>query len=71
MQNLRKINSEYALAAEKSRILYDKIDPVINECNDLKEFLDHEFTKAALTQQQLYKQGYLDCVNLLKMLGLI
>ena len=71
VQNLRKTNSEYAFAAEKNRILYDKIDGVINECAYLKEFLDHEFTKTALTQQKLYEQGYLDCVKLMRMLGLI
>ena len=71
VQNLRKTNSEYAFAVEKSRILYNKIDSVINNCEDLKDFLDSEFTKAALTQQELYKRGYLDCIKLLRMLGLI
>ncbi|MDP4120542.1 MAG: hypothetical protein Q8876_05750 [Bacillota bacterium] len=80
-QNLRKTNSEYALAMEKSEELMENIDPIIHsergiticagDCLDFQEFLEHEFTSTAIMQQELYKQGYLDCVKLLKMLGVL
>ena len=78
-QNLLKTNSEYALAVEKSKDLMENIDPIIHrereitisagDCLDVQEFLEHEFTSTAIMQQELYKQGYIDCVKLLKMLG--
>lgn len=80
-QNLRKTNSEYALAMEKGKELMENIDPIIHsergitisagDCLDFQEFLKQEFTSTAIIQQELYKQGYLDCVKLLKMLGVL
>lgn len=80
-QELLKINGEYALAVEKSKELMENIDPIIHceeeitisagDCLDFQEFLDHEFTANAIMQQALYNQGYIDCVKLLKMLGVL
>ncbi len=80
-QDLKKANSEYALAAEKSKELMENIDPILRcdkdiiisagDCLDFQEYLGHEFACAAVLQQELYKQGYLDCVRLLKTLGVI
>lgn len=81
MQNLKKTNSEYALATEKSKALMENIDSIIHhereitisagDCMDFREFLEHEFTRTAIMQQELYAQGYLDCVKLFRMLGVI
>ncbi|MDP4119550.1 MAG: hypothetical protein Q8876_00625, partial [Bacillota bacterium] len=80
-QNLRKTNSEYALAMEKSEELMENIDPIIHsergitindgDCLDFQEFFEHELTSTTIMQQELYKQGYLDCVKMLKMLGVL
>lgn len=80
-QNLKRTNSEYSLAIKKSKELRENIDPIIyresditicvGDCLDFQEFLEQELTSAAIMQQELYKQGYLDCVKLLKMLGVL
>lgn len=80
-QDLRKTNSEYALAMKKCKELIKQIDPMLHseggialtagDCLNFQEFLKHEFTSTAIMQQELYKQGYLDCVELLKMLGIL
>lgn len=81
-QDLRKTNAEYALAVDKLKRLYENINPIIistneeltithGDCLDFKELLDEELTSTAIMQQALYKQGYLDCVKLLRMLGVL
>lgn len=81
VRTLRKTDSEYALAVEKRKALYDDIDPILHherditisagDCLNLLEFIELEFTITAHLQQALYRQGYLDCVKLLTMLGLL
>ena len=81
VENLHKTNSEYALAAEKSKELMENIDPIIHsergitisvgDCLDFQEFLEYESTSTAIMQRELYNQGYLDCVKLFKMLGIL
>ena len=81
-KDLHKTNAEYALATDKLTRLYENIQPIITstseeltisrgDCMDFQEFLDEELTSAAIMQQALYKQGYLDCVQLLKTLGVL
>ncbi|MPN48281.1 hypothetical protein SDC9_195887 [bioreactor metagenome] len=80
-KNLRSTNSEYALAMERSKELMENIDPIMNsernitisvgDCLDFQEFLECEATSASILQQELYKQGYLDCVQLFRMLGIL
>ena len=77
----RKTNGEYAQAVKMREELYEKIDPIItsekqltlNQCDfaDFKDFLQQEFIIAAIEQPAFYKQGFLDCVNLLKRLGVL
>ena len=79
--NLRKTNGKYALAVKMSKELMQKLDPIITsekeltlyECDflDFQEYLEHEFTIAAIEQAAFYRQGYLDCVDLLKELGVL
>ena len=81
-QDLRKTNTEYALATDKLTRLYENIHPIITstseeltisrgDCIEFQQFLNEELTSDAIIQQALYKQGYLDCVQLLKMLGVL
>lgn len=76
---LRKSNSEYRLAEERHKELYEHIHPMIYRDRDItlahcdrtefREFLDHEFNIMAIQQEALYKQGWLDCVTILKKIG--
>lgn len=79
-QNLRKTNGEYALALKSNQallveigyILRHKGDLIISEgdCTNFRHFLDNDCIANAIMQQELYKQGYLDCIQLLGMLKL-
>jgi hypothetical protein len=79
--DLRKTNSEYALAVKMRKELWEKIDPIIMSKNQrtllesdfliLQEYFQHEFTIAAIEQPTFYRQGYLDCVDLLQGLGIL
>jgi hypothetical protein len=40
-------------------------------CIDFKKLFEHKFESASIVQKELYKQGYLDCIKVLKMLGVI
>lgn len=78
---LRKTNGEYAQAVKMRKELHEKINPIItskkqltlDKCDfaDFQEFLQQEFIIAAIEQPAFYKQGYLDCVDLLKRLGVL
>ena len=82
LRNLREINGEYALAHNKAKELIDCIDSIIlnkkeelilshSDCLNFKEFMDSQFTEEAICQEELYRQGYLDCIVLLKQLGVL
>lgn len=81
LQNLRKSNCEYAFAVERSDLLMENIDSILhrgkditispNDCMDICEYLEQEYTASVITQQELYKQGYLDCIKLLTTLGIL
>lgn len=81
LQSLLKENGEFVLAYAKSKELIDNINAIAHhdrdltitpgDCADLKDFLEYEFIQSAIMQQELYTQGYLDCVKLLGMLGII
>ena len=76
---LRRSNREYRLSEEKHTDLFQRIDPIIHRDGDtvlsardrteFREFLDHEFNIMAIQQEALYKQGWLDCVTILKKIG--
>lgn len=80
-QTLKTTNGEYALAVEKRKSLFENIDPIIHhdrditissgDCMDFCEYFDHDFIATAIMQQELYKQGYLDCIQLLSMLEVL
>ena len=78
---LRENNGEYSLAYDKSKSLHENIEPIIHsensitisagDCMDFRDLFAQEFTLAAIMQETLYKQGYLDCIRLLSMLGVL
>ena len=80
-QALRKGNGRYALAAESSKLLYDSLEPIVQnegdisisagDCLIFREYFEQEFEATAIMQKELYRQGYLDCVKLLVTLGLL
>ena len=81
IQNLKQTNGEYALAVEQNKNLMESIDPIISrdrdiaisagDCMNFRDFLNEEFTQTAILQKELYRQGYLDCVKLLKTLQIL
>lgn len=81
MSGLKDRNAEYAVASERRSALYNNIEPIINhgrditisfsDCEDIRELLDVEITLDAVTEHELYKQGYRDCVKLLTLLGVL
>ena len=80
-QALRQNNGEYLLAAEKRKALFRSIEPILRsetertvsaeERANFRQYFDQDFIVKASLQQELYRQGYWDCVKLLTMLGLL
>ena len=81
-RELYKVNGEYALARNKARELIGCIDKIVlnekeelvisrGDCVNFKEYMESQFTEEAICQEELYRQGYLDCVALLKQLGIL
>ena len=72
---------EYAVAEERREYLYEQIEPVIKQRREIcisagdsiniMDYIDTQGISLALTQQELYKQGFYDCLSLLSALGLI
>lgn len=80
-QTLRENHVEYAAAVEKRKSLLKSIDPILHsetglsvsaeDCIALREYFAQEFTVNAIFEQELYKQGYMDCIQLLFILGIL
>ena len=81
LSELKQTNGEYAKAFQLRRQQYEKIDPLFNtdtdillaECDrhDFQEYFESDFTVNAIEQQTFYTKGCLDCIKLLKSLGVI
>ena len=79
--NMRKTNGEYAVAVKMRSRLYEEIKPIINSQEDLElctsdflnfqKYFQYDFTITAIEQQTFYRQGYMDCVDLLKKFGVL
>lgn len=39
------------------------------DCDTLRDYLDQEFVTTAIMQEEVYQQGFLDCIRLLRSLG--
>ncbi len=80
-EDLRKTDGAYALAAEICSELREKLDPVITsekeltldgcDFTDIREYIENESTVAEIEKRALYRQGYRDCVELLRGLGVL
>lgn len=81
VQSLPQKNGVYSLAVEKRNFLFDSIHPIMQsereitlsagDCENFREYFEQELEIAAIMEQELYRQGYLDCVQLLVRLGLL
>ena len=81
MNDLRKNHAGYAVAWTKRRELYDLIDPILRsegsltiahgDCQNLRDDMEQDFITIAVMQEDLYRQGYLDCVELLRTMGVL
>ena len=79
-EELRQTNGEYALAVKARKELRERLNPVIMSGKeltlfeadflDIQEYLEYEFTAAAIEQRAFYRQGWLDCAELLRRLGM-
>ena len=76
LYDLNLENTEYRKCRENERNNVEIIEAILNKLPaEDKEFMEeHEmdiFHISVFEQSQLYKQGYIDCVKLLKILGVI
>ncbi|MPN34654.1 hypothetical protein SDC9_182148 [bioreactor metagenome] len=82
ISQLKETNTAFALSDKRSSQLIDDIDPIMmnekrdmtitpKDCMNISEFFEQELVQEGITQEKLYKQGYLDCVKLLRMLEVI
>lgn len=39
------------------------------DCDNLRDYLDQAFVTTAIMQEEVYQQGFLDCIRLLRSLG--
>ena len=78
-QTLLETNAAYAVAAERSALLYDQVEPILQSGDDLqisagdclsfREYLEMEEKTNGLLRQEAYKQGWRDSARLLCLLG--
>lgn len=73
---LKTEDSEYGRHMENKKNSVKKIGEILNKLpSEDKKFMESYemdvFNIAAIEQRHLYKQGYLDCIKLLKVLGII
>ena len=81
LTDLRKNHAGYAVAWTKRREHYDLIDPILRaegsltiahgDCQNLRDDMEQDFITIAVMQEELYRQGYLDCVKLLRTVGVL
>ena len=72
---------EYAAAEGQKNALYEMLAPILrrrkditiclSDCENFREYLDLEGQMEGAAQVRLYRQGYLDCVTLLRTLGVL
>lgn len=73
VKDIRKNNSEFTRSLRRSMKLYDALTRSLSpdELKQLNEMLDLDVMKNGIIEHELYRQGYLDCVSLLCMLGVL
>ena len=76
LSELKAKNTEYGRCMENKKNSVKKIGEILNKLpSEDKKFMESYemdvFNIAAIEQRHLYKKGYLDCIKLLKVLGII
>ena len=81
LRSLPHTNATYVLAEKKRSGLYELLDPILrskeeitispSDCENFREFVDREAEVESIAMEALYRQGYLDCVRLLRALGVL
>ena len=79
LTDLRKNHAGYAVAWTKRRELFDRLDPIFRTEGSLthadyqavQDYMEQDFITIAVMQEELYRQGYLDCVELLRTMGVL
>lgn len=79
--HMRTTIPEYARAFQQRKELFGIIDDLMsdehsgtlteNERHRLKEYMERDFIATSIEQQQFYRNGYWDCVELLKYLKIL
>ena len=79
--DLLQTNAEYALTYRRYEHLCELTDPVVcqrkdieisgEECETFLERAEQRNVLESICQRECDKQGYLDCITLLKMLGIL
>ncbi len=74
-RSLRKNDAAYALAAERTALLYEQIDDILQseqdlfistgDCLNFREYGELMRQSDAILRRELYRQGYLDGIRLL------
>lgn len=74
-------NAEYALSVHKARWLEDQIKDIINcnkdieisrgDCLTMHDLIESLIEKASLETKYAYRQGYVDCAELLQLMNVL
>ena len=77
-RELSKRSVEFAMALHELERLQRELSPLLfcqtslfitaGDCQALRECLEQETAVSAVLQQAMYRQGYLDCMELMRML---
>lgn len=80
-QNLLKTNGVYAQSAEKNSYLIENVESIlkcthsitlsVGDFMDIAGYIDEENTQADILQKAAYRQGCIDCVKLLRTMGVL
>ena len=80
-KDLSNSNCEYLSDAETCKNLYTIVEDILTskggitlsaqDCMDLGDYLEAKNSIHALFERLCYRQGYLDCVQLLSILGIL
>ncbi len=78
-RSLRKSDAAYALAAERTALLYEQIDDILQseqdlfisagDCLNFREYGELMRQSDAILRRELYRQGVLDGIRLLSRAG--
>ena len=80
-KELREKDKAFALAQDKSVEYFERVEPFLTaegdctftaaDAGNLRDLFNNEVELEDIFQRFLYRQGFLDCVTLLRMLGVL